>query len=189
MRTLTRSSASATATCRPSSNITQPGHLTPGAALSGLIDAQGVVTIGDNQVLFLFELGSTTSQNNPSFNYQDLVVLATLNTPGNPAECQDTPIPPPTPPPPPTPGLSVEAAARRDHNQTCSDVAIKVLGSQFGYSNGTRWCMSAREVQIGGSASVALDGGQPVKGGDTYSITNVPAGTQIAMGADSGTPP
>jgi len=43
------------------------------------------VTIADNQVLFLFELGVT----NPAyFDLDDLVVLVTLETPGDPSQCE-----------------------------------------------------------------------------------------------------
>ena len=59
-------------------NITPFGGQLPIATITqGYIDANGRVTIADNQVIFLFELGRR-SPGDPSYDYQDLVILATI---------------------------------------------------------------------------------------------------------------
>jgi len=150
----------------------QPGHIVPGPALAGLIDPRGVVTIGDNQVLFLFELGSVSRQANPSFDLQDLVVLVTLTPAPNPSECQD---PPPVVPPPPT----FDFTGGDVTTKMCSDVTIKAIGSQFGYADG-------RLVDVGGSVDMQagwfpLYNNQPIHGGETFKAASIKAGTKISV--------
>ena len=161
-----------------------------GAALQGMIDpATGTVTIGDNQVLFLFELG-TAERGKSSFDLQDLVVLVTLTHPSDASQCEDPPTPPPAenpeppaadpepPAPPADEGFDVvddgEVATKM-----CSDVRIKAIGSQFGYANGTL-------VDIVAAANMEqgwfpLYGNKPVKGGEEFSQASVPAGTRIVL--------
>ena len=145
-----------------------------GEALGALIDAAtGTVTIGDNQVLYLFELGCDTP-GQPGFDFQDLVIVVTLREPADTTECEDA-----------------EGAEEEDDDgfefddgevetKMCSDIRIDAIGSQFGYADGTLVDIAAA-AKIGDEEWMDLYGGQPVNGGESYSRASVPAGTTIIV--------
>jgi len=166
-----------------------------GAGLGSMVDAaSGTVTIGDNQVLYLFELG-TEDTSHPGFDLQDLVVLVTLMAPADPSACEDAL--PSAPPPPPTgggedppaddppaeeeeedEGFEVEEDGEVE-TRVCSDIRITAIGSQFGYADGTLVPIVAN-ADIG-AGWMALYDGEPVNGGEEYRQESVPAGTRIVL--------
>ena len=142
-----------------------------GAALEGVIDpATGEVTIADNQVLYLFELGST-DQDSEQFDLQDLVVVVTLDEPADPAECE-------APAEEEDDGFDVEDDGEVEV-KICSDVTIKCIGSQFGYADGTLVPIAAAAKM--GEGWFDLFGGQPVQGGETFHRASVDAGTKVVL--------
>jgi hypothetical protein len=152
-----------------------------GTALQGMINpATGKVTIGNNQVLYLFELGATSRQQ-ATFDLQDLIVLVTLTAPADPSQCEDPPTPPEPPAPPEEEGFDVQPDGDVV-TKMCSDVKIKALGSQFGYADGTL-------VDIVAAAKMDTDwfplyANQPIHGGETYNQASVKAGTNVVVKAE-----
>ena len=158
-----------------------------GSAISGMVDpATGTVTIGDNQVLYLFEFG-TRDRAQKAFDFQDFVLLVTLTAPADASQCEDPPEPqdpPPAPDPEPDPepepdeGFDV-ADGGETVTKMCSDVRIKAIGSQFGYADGTMVDIVAQANM--GEGWLDLYGGQPINGGEEFSQASVPAGTAIVI--------
>jgi prepilin-type N-terminal cleavage/methylation domain-containing protein len=142
-----------------------------GPGLQGLIDpATGTVTIDDREVLYCVELGST-SRASTGFDFQDLIVLARVGEPSNPAECETTPLK--------DEGFEIGGDGEVV-TKLCSDVTIKAIGSQFGYEDGTMVDVAAA-AKIGNCPWFDLYGGQPVDGGESYTCPTVPAGTPITL--------
>ncbi len=153
-----------------------------GPALQGLINPNtGSVTIGDNQVLYLFELG-TENRDAVEYDLQDLIILVTLNEAADPSQCEDDA-------PPADDGgsggtdESQEGFVVEDDGdvvtQMCSDVRIKAIGSQFGYADGTLVPVVASANM--GNGWFDLFGGNPVKGGEEFTQQSVPAGTSVVI--------
>ncbi len=152
-----------------------------GPALQGLIDPNtGAVTIGDNQVLYLFELG-TENHDAVEFDLQDLIILVTLNEAADPSQCEDEP--------PADDGGSDDGQVAEETlvveedgdvvTTMCSDVRIKAIGSQFGYADGSLVPIVAAADM--GDGWFDLFGGNPVNGGEEFTQQSVPAGTNIVI--------
>jgi prepilin-type N-terminal cleavage/methylation domain-containing protein len=142
-----------------------------GSGLQGLLDpATGTVTIADNEVLYLAELGSS-SQASGEFDHQDLVILATFASPSNPAECVH--------PEEADDGFYVgtdgDVVTRLE-----GDVTITCIGSQFGYEDGTLVPVAAA-AKLGSEPWLDLFGGQGVQGGESYHRDGVAPGTAVTL--------
>jgi type II secretory pathway pseudopilin PulG len=155
-----------------------------GWALRRYLDpATGQVAIGDNQVLYLVEFESSDPAS-PQFDLQDLVVVMSLGIPASLAECEYA-VPGDESGSGSDDGFDV-ADGGNVVTKVCSDVTINVVGSQFGYADGSL-------VPIKASANIDdpknpndgtwfdLNGGQAVHGGEAYTDTTVNPGTRVLL--------
>lgn len=148
------------------------GQITVRERLRSRIHARtGGVRVGDNQVLYLVELGSQ-SRASKQFDFQDLIVLATFNEAPNPTEC-DAPVEETDE------GFEISEGGEVV-TRTCSDVQITCIGSQFGYADGTLVPVRAR-ARLGTQAWRQLWAGAAVRGGETHGEASMPAGTTVAL--------
>jgi hypothetical protein len=143
-----------------------------GAAVQGLLDpATGAVTLANDRVLYLVELDGSSAAPGGSLDYQDLILLATLQPPSDPAECIE----------PILPGDGFDIAADGEVTpRTCSDVTILCVGSQFGYADGTLVPTKAA-AKLGSEPWLDLFGGRSVRGGEQSRLTSVPPGTPLVL--------
>ncbi len=71
--------------------------------------------------------------------------------------------------------------------KVCSDVYIHVLGSQFGYADGTMVDI-VTAAKLGGGDWFALFGSQAAVGGETLRLTSIQAGTRVLIRAEISDP-
>jgi hypothetical protein len=155
-----------------------PCQASAGDLVEPYIDPQtGVVTIDDTQVIYLWDFNPVAT--GEGIDYQDLIVLATAVSAESECEGETEG------------GSQPEEGFDIDDGEDvvtriCSDVIIQVVGSQFGYADGTL-------VDIGCQAMVddpqdpedgewwAFNGGSPVQGGESYTDYTVHPGTEVAL--------